>query len=272
MHRAIGAPMVVGATSPHGRRANYGASNARGQTPKKGERGVQSLPAQSPGKAVSWAGGGEGFIQHPPSAKPKRVLRRAETLLADMFRHIEENRLRAVELFFTVDMDGSGEMDRVEFETALELMGIIMPSSDIDLAFEELDEDSGGTIEIEEFMARMRREQRWRAEDAAAEAAQDGDAIWDEAVERARAIEAMPFGDEKDAAIRAESARAWDAALGRVSDLEKMRMQDALDMWNKADMGKDEDYLAMEKKEAEARLAEEEHAKEEEEAQAAVKY
>ena len=75
--------MVVGATTHHGRRANYGTSNAaRGQTPKRGKRAAQSLPAQNPGKAVSWAGGGEGFIQHPPSAKPKRVLRRAETLLA----------------------------------------------------------------------------------------------------------------------------------------------------------------------------------------------
>ena len=37
---------------------------------------------------------------------------------------------------------------------------------------------------------------------------------------------------------RTPGCRAWDAALGRVSDLEKMRMQDALDMWNKVDMSK----------------------------------
>ena len=87
---------------------------------------------------------------------------RVAQILRGIFEQIEERNIRAVEVFFTVDTDGSGEVDRMEFEEALQLMRIELSIEEMDLAFEELDLDKGGTIDIDEFMGRMRLEKKWR--------------------------------------------------------------------------------------------------------------
>ena len=83
---------------------------------------------------------------------------RAAALVAALFAYIEEAQdIRALEMFFQVDAEGNGNLDVWEFEDALALMGVEMTPADMRLAFEELDEDAGGTVDIGEFMAQYRR-------------------------------------------------------------------------------------------------------------------
>jgi hypothetical protein len=82
---------------------------------------------------------------------------RGPDLLIELFKYIETSNVRAVEVFFRADADGSGELDFWEFETALQDMGVQMSKLDAELAFESLDEDSTKTISITEFMNQFRR-------------------------------------------------------------------------------------------------------------------
>ena len=183
-----------------------------------------------------------------------------------------------------VDTDGSGEMDRQEFDSALEMMHIEMTPQEMDLAFNEIDEDKGGTIEvrhfshfcslncplslslvlnvlnflrshqIEEFMTRMRREKKWKKED------QDHEVEMDANEKEARFIESLT-GEAKQIAIENAGNSAWELA--------RMRMQ--LEQWKEdgTEAYEDADYAAYQKEELEAQLAEAAHAKEEEEARLA---
>ena len=45
-------------------------------------------------------------------------------IFVEVLKHTRERHIRLVEVFFTVDTDGSGEMDRNEWDEALELMGL----------------------------------------------------------------------------------------------------------------------------------------------------
>ena len=59
-------------------------------------------------------------------------------------------------------------MDEEEFTEALARMGMgSLNLEQVRAAFLSLDEDGGGSIEIEEFMTRLRREKKWRLRHAA---------------------------------------------------------------------------------------------------------
>ena len=88
-----------------------------------------------------------GSAQEAAADNAADVDGRAAQILRTVFEEIEEKKIRAVEVFFAVDTDGSGEMDRMEFEEALHMMGFTELSvDDMDLAFHELDADKGGTV------------------------------------------------------------------------------------------------------------------------------
>eukprot|EP01043_Picozoa_sp_COSAG02_P048707 COSAG02_NODE_4814_length_4948_cov_5.576614_1_plen_655_part_00 len=176
---------------------------------------------------------------------------RAAQVLRSIFEQIDEKDIRAVEVFFQVDTDGSGEMDPMEFEEALHLMQIKVSFEDMMLAFEELDADKGGTIDIEEFMGRMRLERKWRIARENKKRGVDPD---DD-----RRI-GLLSGDEKQKAILQSGQKVWEKAV----------MRSALSIWGDqmpADM--DEDEAAWRKEELEAQMAEMAAEKEEEEAAAA---
>lgn len=175
-------------------------------------------------------------------------------IVAKIFEQSESGYFRVVEIFFLVDTDGSGELDRNEFEVAIDMMRMKLTAAEIDLAFGELDEDGGGTIEIEEFMARMRREKKWKKED------EEHERELDAREQEARLIEGLT-GDAKQIAIENAGNSAWNMA--------KMRLQ--LAQWQ--DEGEpeheDDDYAAFMQEELEAQIAEAAFAKEDEEARLA---
>ena len=199
--------------------------------------------------------------------KSARHITHAGKLLSDLFRRIDAGNFRVVEVFFTVDTDGSGEMDRMEFEDALDYMNINLPTEDIDLAFQELDEDRGGTIEIEEFMSRFHREQKWRREDLAeaaqlAEEEEEKKEVPKKQEKMARLIESLS-GDEQKVMIAKAGQSEWQLAA----------LSASLAEWAKknpdSEQEEDADYLAYQMEEAEARIAEAIASKEEEEARQA---
>ena len=176
---------------------------------------------------------------------------RPAQILRNIFNHIEERNVRAVEVFFAVDTDGSGEMDRMEFEEALAMMKVVLSLDDMHLAFDELDSDKGGTIDIEEFMGRMRLEKKWRVAREQRKRGIDPD---DD-----RRI-GMLSGDEKAEAIMQSGQKAWEKAV----------MRSALSVWgSNMPQDMDEDEATWRKEELEAQMAEMAAEKEEEEAAAA---
>ena len=179
------------------------------------------------------------------------LIDRPAHILRELFENIEKLNIRVVEVFFQVDTDGSGEMDKMEFEEALQMMGLTLPIDDMVLAFDELDQDKGGTIDIEEFMGRMRLEQKWRRAREHKKRGIDPD---DD-----RRI-GMLTGDEKMKAIIEAGGKKWDLAV----------MRSAISNWGEnmpQDM--DEDEANWRREELEAQMAEMAAEKEEAEAEAA---
>eukprot|EP01052_Picozoa_sp_SAG31_P030632 SAG31_NODE_3159_length_4609_cov_3.554324_4_plen_130_part_00 len=62
--------------------------------------------------------------------------------MARISLHIDDNpSSRVVETFFRVDTDGSGELDSVEFEEAMEQLGLSLTATELGLVLNEFDED-----------------------------------------------------------------------------------------------------------------------------------
>ena len=68
-----------------------------------------------------------------------------------------EKRREFAEIFALVDKDGSGEISRAELEELMGTLQIDTNSEEIDNMIAELDEDSNGCIDFEEFCAVMSR-------------------------------------------------------------------------------------------------------------------
>jgi len=59
-------------------------------------------------------------------------------------------------LFNEIDLDGSGEIDKYEFNEALLKLGVTLKPRDLDNLVKEVDEDGSGTISFEEFMSMIK--------------------------------------------------------------------------------------------------------------------
>ena len=91
----------------------------------------RDVKTQEPGieaqleKAV---GGLRGRASPTPTSKARSLAvpenPKALEIFVEVLKHTRERHIRLVEVFFTVDTDGSGEMDRNEWDEALELMGL----------------------------------------------------------------------------------------------------------------------------------------------------
>ena len=84
--------------------------------------------------------------------------------LADkIFEYLDcSKHVRAVEVFYTVDTDGSGELDSEEWIEALRMMRLDLTDMQARSVFKLLDDDNSGTIHIEEFMIHMLQAKKWR--------------------------------------------------------------------------------------------------------------
>lgn len=175
-----------------------------------------------------------------------------------IFAHVEKHDIRVIEIFFLVDTDGSGELDVMEFEDALQRMGIELPTKDVLLAFQELDADGSGEIAIEEFMGRMRSEKKWRERASNHKSAKEEGAdlflqealLADTAEDRLKIIERAANDIWEKSAMKA-TLHLWG---------ERMDEWDGIDedekAWRQQEMAAVKAEMAAEKEEAEAREAE----------------
>ena len=197
----------------------------------------------------------------------------AAQVLRNVFAHVEAQHIRVVELFFTVDTDGSGELDVFEFEDALMRMGMDLTTDQCAAAFKELDTDDSGDIEIEEFMSRLRAEKKWRDRKAGAKStrAQQRDEVMQAALmaqtqnERTQILDEAAKKEWNRAAMR-QTLHTWGDNLTDWDNMDddEMRMR-------KAEMATAKAEMLADKEEQEAREAEAMYNKEELEAIAAEK-
>jgi len=114
-------------------------------------------------------------------------------VLRKVSEFIESTKSKMVDVFHLLDKDGSGTLDAWELREALAQMGLKLEPEDVVLAMKEMDDDRDGTIDVAEFLKRLRIEsldQRGR--------------------ERTRA--ASPDGAEEDATDAAATVAAVSAA------------------------------------------------------------
>ena len=192
---------------------------------------------------------------------------RGAELLLQIFAHVEEVGIRVIEIFFSVDTDGSGELDVMEFEDALKRMGVHLAVADVSLAFEELDADASGDIAIEEFMGRMRSEKKWRERANMKKSSKEDSAdqvtmlalLADSAEERVKIIEQASQDIWDKSALKA--LRLWG---DKVNEWEGM--DDDEKLWRQQEMQAAKADMMAEREEAEAAEAEANYDKEELEA------
>ena len=69
-----------------------------------------------------------------------------------IYLFIKKEHLKVIDMFFRIDVDGSGEIEPLEFVQALSKMGLQLSREELDAVVHELDVDGDGTVELHEFM------------------------------------------------------------------------------------------------------------------------
>ncbi len=105
------------------------------------------------------------------------VVNSGEVILSHLFHYIERTMAKVLDVFERIDTDGSGEIDREEFRRAVAMMGFEVPGAipetlrkpeqfEVDAAFDVLDADGGGAVEIDEFLVAMKTQRKQAAQEA----------------------------------------------------------------------------------------------------------
>eukprot|EP01046_Picozoa_sp_COSAG06_P006373 COSAG06_NODE_299_length_18009_cov_6.715952_7_plen_904_part_00 len=105
------------------------------------------------------------------------VANSGEVILAQLFHYIERTMAKIIDVFERIDADGSGALDKSEFRKAVFMMGFEVPGVvpdtlrkpeefEVDAAFDVLDADGGGEVEIEEFLSAMKAQRKQAALEA----------------------------------------------------------------------------------------------------------
>jgi hypothetical protein len=91
-------------------------------------------------------------------------------VMSTVSEYIQRTKSKVVDVFHFFDKDGSGELDAWELREALAHLGLQLDAEQVVQAMKEIDANYDGTIDINEFMKRVRREsvaQRARARSGA---------------------------------------------------------------------------------------------------------
>ena len=128
-------------------------------------------------------------------------------ILSKIVQHVDAVGVRAIECLFLADTDGSGAIDREEFNGAVQhMIGKRLPQEETDLAFAVLCLDGDDeNINIEQFISFQQRERRTRERQFGTVEQTPADLV-------ARSLLALD-GDERDTVIEEMAKKEWLAAI-----------------------------------------------------------
>ena len=89
----------------------------------------------------------------------------AARVLGGVLEYTERTKTSVTRVFASVDTDGSGDLDIVEFQEAMRSMGQVLTHLEIQEVMAELDIDGSGTIEASEFLDKLKQFAKERATD-----------------------------------------------------------------------------------------------------------
>jgi Ca2+-binding EF-hand superfamily protein len=69
-----------------------------------------------------------------------------------IFAFIKKEQLKVIDMFYRIDVDGSGEIEPAEIVHTLTKMGLRLSKEELDAVVYELDVDGDGTVELHEYM------------------------------------------------------------------------------------------------------------------------
>lgn len=123
-------------------------------------RRVRSLNDISPFRATVTARQ-SNFVR--PAAPQRAAQLRASSstgglVMTTVSDYIQRTKSKVVDVFHFFDKDGNGELDAWEFREALAHLGLQLDTEQVVQAMKEIDANYDGTIDIDEFMKRVRRE------------------------------------------------------------------------------------------------------------------
>lgn len=158
---------------PAGGRMKKGAATSAGKLDRYRSEGAvvfpkQSLPARrvrslndiSPFRATVTARQ-SNFVRPAAPQRAAHLTASSSTgslVMSTVSDYIQRTKSKVVDVFHSFDKDGNGELDAWEFRDALAHLGLMLDKDQVVLAMKEIDANYDGTIDIDEFMKRVRRE------------------------------------------------------------------------------------------------------------------
>jgi hypothetical protein len=123
-------------------------------------RRVRSLNDVSPFRATVTARQ-SNYVR--PAAPQRTAQLRASSstgalVMSTVSDHIQRTKSKVVDVFHSFDKDGNGELDAWEVREALAQLGLQLDAVQVAQAMKEIDANYDGTIDIDEFLQRIRRE------------------------------------------------------------------------------------------------------------------
>jgi hypothetical protein len=109
-----------------------------------------------------WEGAVSSAMEPEPEMGAVTEALRVEDIFRKLADHVAERKVKLVDVFYRADADGSRSVDRYEWADTLEHMGLELSTQEAELIFGSLDADGGGSIDIDEFLSRMKKEQEKR--------------------------------------------------------------------------------------------------------------
>jgi Ca2+-binding EF-hand superfamily protein len=84
--------------------------------------------------------------------------------LAGVLREINRKKLSIGRLFQHMDTDGSGHLDRHEFQAVMKQMGQLLTDFEVDEVMAEIDVDASGLVDAAEFQDKLKQFSQERVE------------------------------------------------------------------------------------------------------------
>ena len=81
----------------------------------------------------------------------------AKAGIEKIMEFIKIEQLKLTDMFYKIDVDGSGDIEPMELVEALRKMGLTLSPAELNAVVHELDVDGDGSVELHEYLTQMKR-------------------------------------------------------------------------------------------------------------------